>query len=58
MFYFDGTVLKKDTKLRKTRIKKEKVTKQEINRERENEAGKRLNVVTENDPNAQVYILR
>jgi len=51
-------VLKKDTKLRKTRIKKEKVTKQEINRERENEAGKRLNVVTENDPNAQVYILR
>ena len=58
VFYFDGTVLKKGTKLRKIRIKNEKVTKQEINKRRKNEAGKSLNFLKENDPNTQIYIRR
>jgi len=37
VFYFEGIVLKKGTKVRAKGIKKEKVTKQEINTGRENE---------------------
>jgi hypothetical protein len=59
VFYFEEIVLKKVTKVRTKGIKNEKkMTKQEINKGRKWKAGKKLNAVTENDPNTQAYVLR
>ena len=58
VFYPDGIVLKKGTKVRKKGIKNEKETKQERDRGRENDKREEGWMLLYSNPNTQAYILR